>query len=677
MINPDIYEPKIDTHFNAIAPDTFSGIPGTPPSDDFVVSCKHNGEIASLFKDNTWDWSAYDHTNNFSFISFDSWIDGIPNQEQRDIIKQLKRIMFSIIWFRRETLGTRSLQQRALILRDIARFVDNNNLTLQNFFSDTNILTSFLKDHYSTRVSHLPPLMKDLMKLGNNVVGIKVLGRTSLKQLSNLKSKYLSQCQQYPPVPSKIYLHLIIELNKELDEFEAISDNLLPMLEVCSENALNGLPINSQRRKAANLGIYWNRKNHHPTFTELVNTYNLRDYFSIVRSKSGQVINSNRSLICLLRRILILCKEVIHLYSGMRNSEALNLPYYCNEIYKINGKSHYRISGWTTKLNHSNPRPTKWVTSIEGNRAIKIAQRIALVVYKIIGDLPKKSPKQLRKYPLFISLEYLEQATYNTNRNTPRYHIGNYSGNFVNNFPHLCRRIEDSDIKELEEIDPHRSWRSEEKYKVGNLWPLSSHQFRRSLAIYASNSGYVSLPSLRRCLQHLTDEMAIYYARGSTFAKNIIKDNRSHFAKEYQDSQPEAQALAYISHVLLSDEMLFGTHGEWIERHVRSFGFVLTNNSRIDTINKFKRGEISYRETHLGGCTEIGKCNKKAMRSIIGCLDCNRSIIQLSKLERLIKAQKSLITNLKPNTMEWMTENADLEALQSYREKILSKESSL
>ncbi len=675
MINPVIYEPKINTHFNAIAPDTFTGIPGTLPSDDFVVSRKHNGEIASLFRDNTWDWSAYDHTNSSSFLIFDSWIDGIPNQKQQYIVNQLKLVMFAIIWFRRESLGTRSLQQRVLILREIARFVDSNNLVFQNFFCDANILTSFLKDHYSTRVSHLPPLMKDLMKLGHKTVGIKVLERSTLKQLSSLKSKYLAQCLQHPPIPSRIYLHLIISLNKELGEIEAISENLLAMVEACSGNTLNGLSIDSQKTKSKHLGIDWNRKNRSPTFSELVNIYDLNDFFTKIESNTGYIINSTRSLFFLLHRIIFLCKVIIHLYSGMRNSEALNLPFDCCEIYKINGKSHYRIVGWTTKFNHGNPIPTKWITSIEGTKAISIAQKIALVVYKTIGDLPTKPPARTRKYPLFISLKYLEQASNFSNAYTPRYNTGKYSGLFNKKFPHLCLKIEDSDIKELEEIDPHRSWRSEDKYKAGKPWPLSSHQFRRSLAIYASNSGHVSLPSLRRCLQHLTEDMTIYYARGSEFANKIIKDNRSHFAKEYQDSQPEVQALAYIAHVILSDERLFGSHGEWLERNVRTFDFTLSKNSRMETLYKFKRGEIAYRETHLGGCTELGKCDKRAMRSIIGCLDCNRSIIKLSKLERLIMVQKSFIEKLKPHTMEWRTENADLEALQTFRERILSEES--
>ncbi|MEW8646713.1 MAG: hypothetical protein AB2563_11495 [Candidatus Thiodiazotropha endolucinida] len=669
-----IYEPKVNIHFNTIAPDTFSGIPGTHPSDDFVVSRKHNGGVASLYGDNTWDWSAYEHTNNSLLLIFDSWVEGIPNQKQLNIIKQLKLIMFAIIWFRKEALGTRSLQQRTIILRDIARYVDSNNITLQQFFNDANILTCFLKDRYATRISHLPPLIKDLIKLGQNIVGIKVLGGKTLKQLSNLKSKYLAQCLQHPPIPSRIYLHLIIALNKELDEFEAEANNVLALLDACSENALSGLTEHSQKRKAKQLGIVTNSKISHPTFSELVNTYGLHNYFSLYKSKTGLDINSTRTLSGLLRRILHICKQTIHLYSGMRDSEVLNLPFHCHEIIRINGKSHHRILGWTTKLNHGHLKPTNWVTSTEGARAIDISQKIAMVVYKKIGDLPKKSSKRINKYPLFVSLGYLEQLSHETESSAPRYHIGNYSGKFIDNFPNLISKIEESDIKELEKIDPHRSWRSEVRFQVGNPWPLSSHQFRRSLAIYASNSGYVSLPTLRRYLQHITEEMTIFYARGSAFAKDLIKNSRSHFAKEYQDSQPESQALAYIAHVLLSDERLFGTHGEWIERHVRTIGFNLSKNSRMETLYKFKRGEISYRETHLGGCTELGKCDKKALRSIIGCLDCNRSVIKLSKLERLIKVQKSLIERLKPETMEWRTENADLEALQTYRDRILSKE---
>ena len=90
----------------------------------------------------------------------------------------------------------------------------------------------------------------------------------------------------------------------------------------------------------------------------------------------------------------------------------------------------------------------------------------------------------------------------------------------------------------FEQIDPHRAWRSEPRFQLGVPWTLTSHQLRRSLALYAQRSGLVSLPSLRRQLQHITEEMSRYYARGSAFANNIIGDNKHHFGHDWQDAQP-------------------------------------------------------------------------------------------------------------------------------------------
>ncbi len=92
--------------------------------------------------------------------------------------------------------------------------------------------------------------------------------------------------------------------------------------------------------------------------------------------------------------------------------------------------------------------------------------------------------------------------------------------------------IEDADIRELEHIDPHRAWRSEEKFHLGKPWLFTSHQLRRSLALYAQRPGFVSLPSLRRQLQHITNEMSRYYAKGSSFAENFIGDDKEHFGLE-------------------------------------------------------------------------------------------------------------------------------------------------
>jgi len=228
--------------------------------------------------------------------------------------------------------------------------------------------------------------------------------------------------------------------------------------------------------------------------------------------------------------------------------------------------------------------------------------------------------------------------------------------------------IEEGDIRELEIIDPFRSWRTDDNFKVGKQWHFKTHQLRRSLALYASRSGYVSLPSLRRQLRHITEEMSSYYAKGSSFVINFIGDDKKHFGFEYQDTQPESQALSFIANVLMSEERLFGANGIWLSRR-RGDATVLLEE-RNETIKLFKVGQLAYQETILGGCTKVTPCEKRALRWIPACLTCASFIGKPSKLQRVISAQEAMLNNLPPNTVEWRTEKLDLEALIAAQTKI-------
>ena len=185
MKNNIAYEPMVDALYSAIAPDTFSG--SSAPPHDFVVSRTHDGKIASLYSDNIWNWSAYEHRKNSALLVFDSWIEGEPTQQQRSIVKQLKWIMFTLIWFRKSPLGAESLKQRLLILRKIASYTNSNDLTIQDFFGNAQILAVFVKDKSATRVSLLPPLLKDLIQIGKQHIGFRILGGVTIETALKFK----------------------------------------------------------------------------------------------------------------------------------------------------------------------------------------------------------------------------------------------------------------------------------------------------------------------------------------------------------------------------------------------------------------------------------------------------------------------------------------------------------
>lgn len=198
---------------------------------------------------------------------------------------------------------------------------------------------------------------------------------------------------------------------------------------------------------------------------------------------------------------------------------------------------------------------------------------------------------------------------------------------------------------------------------------------RRSLALYAQASGLVSLPTLKRQLQHLTQEMTLYYCNGSPFANDFIGDaetegREKHFAAEWREAQPISEGLAYVSHVLLGDQTdLFGPHVLWNQLH-RSNGTGGILVDRDATIEAVKKGLLGFKPTPLGGCANPGVCDKPQLSILhVECLrdGCKHMIGKVSKLERVVTLQRMQVaraTKVDPNGFAARQEAADLEVLE-------------
>jgi hypothetical protein len=159
--------------------------------------------------------------------------------------------------------------------------------------------------------------------------------------------------------------------------------------------------------------------------------------------------------------------------------------------------------------------------------------------------------------------------------------------------------ITQDDVAELKRIDPYRAWEAEAEFAVGARWPFTRHQLRRTLALYAHRSGLVTLPSLKRQLQHITAEMSLYYARGSAFAKSFLDFGKKHFAQEWADARGLSAYLAYASQLLFSDERLFGGHAAWVQSSSVQDSPVSVF-SRETTVAMFNRGELALQGNRIG-----------------------------------------------------------------------------
>ncbi|MCV2351790.1 hypothetical protein [Paucibacter sp. Y2R2-4] len=345
-------------------------------------------------------------------------------------------------------------------------------------------------------------------------------------------------------------------------------------------------------------------------------------------------------------------------FTGMRVGEAKILPLR-NAIEPIEdgARQGHWVNGYTHKLNGGVKKPTSWVTSPDGARAIRLAQRIAGV---ILEEVSAGDPATDTKALLFPSTENPYRAK-----------------NSLTLYEHQSRLVErdqilvtQEDIEELDRLELQRGW-DREGIVVGQPWPLAFHQLRRSLSVYAHRSGMVSLPALKAQLQHITDEMRRYYSDGYSKAVNLVFDP-DHFSHEWNAAKEESSYFGYVMGMLFSDESLLGRGAELMVQTV-------TSRTPQETLKHFRDGTLAYKETVLGGCVATGECKTPPLEPIpFDCLEsnCINIVVHARRLDRIIDSQESVVSSLQSmqeGSVEHRLEVNHLKILLQARQKLKEK----
>jgi hypothetical protein len=657
------YEAKLKNAGNGIQLPAYHGSLAKGPSDDFVVCFRKDGSPASKFGDLVWDFTAYHPEQRSSKLYFAYWGDTFPNEERAALGRSIRRVVFALIWYRPGaplSLGT--LSNYVVVLCAAAGHAEALGVPLGTVFGNTTLLQNYSATSCSGWMSEtLGSLLGVLAGIHEEARGIEIVPSKTINAIKASGRVYRAGLKQHAPIPARIYSAFIGGLQLELSVWDAVSKDALKLVQACGADRLMGRSYETQRDSAAkNLAVA--SLELRPTFDDLC-PQSVADYL-VLGGKNLTV----KGLSFAITEMQVVCKLIIQTFTGMRDDEVCSLPYHCLETTVALGKSHHLVKGRTTKFNHGLPKRTQWVTNRDGLHAIEAAQAIADAIYRIHDVVPQSPTDRHSRYPLFPTPGYMNLAS------KPMAPVG---GHFLPGTleirpnsvlpTRLFSPIEEVDLRELEQIDPHRAWRSEVAFQRGSPWRFKTHQLRRSLALYAQRSGLVSLPSLRRQLQHLTEEMSRYYAKGSAFAKDFIGAANGHFGLEWQATQSESAALGYILNVLMSDDILIGGHSSWVQHRLKgSDGTVLVD--REATMRRFKNGEMAYKETLLGGCTKVEGCDQAALQWLnVDCLrdGCKNMVCNLKKLERVVAAQERLVAAIDPQTVEYRTEVADLNVLRS------------
>lgn len=608
------------------------------PPDTFVVTRMLNGVPLSVFGEDVWTLLSGSRVIKVQKINFVSWTDGMEfdaNAKDR-LVLEMKRFFGYFLWFRPYgPLSSASLANKSTMLRNLARYALKAGISLSDVCSNENYFYGFLSKTSNANIVEFAALITLLAYLRHQRTDIKLLPPKHLKKLDQMRIEASKKNKQDPPLPTRLFSNWIKGLIDEMVEFEKILEELI---------AAHSL------YESGNTGAAY------------INTPELQAYFDahgFQRSWAGYV-----SALTFGQTI---CHCVMQTFSGMRTEEVRMVPYDCLEQRRRTWGKVFFIRGITTKGNGGGRETQeKWVSSEEGANAIGVAQRIADYIYKVSGAGVELKMENL---PLFVSTGYLPgtNAVPNSEHGIARSHIsiGNENGQRLQ--ARMDLTIDAEDVQELQNIEPHRAWTLESRYASGTVWKVRSRQIRRSLAMYASVSGLVTLPALKWQLKHLTRDMTRYYTKGAKALRAFAVDNGQHFAYQFERTQVESQLAAYTATVFQSVEPLFGGHGTWIEVEKKKNQGTISLVTRKQTDADFKSGKIAFKETPMGGCTTVTPC-EKFMLGIFGeCNGCGKSVVVPSKVEKTIVLMERFVSTLEPGTLEYRSEMRELAEMRSVK----------
>jgi hypothetical protein len=655
-----MYQAKIQHVTDASRPDDYDLSSGQRPPPNFVISRNAAGETLSVYGDVRWDRTPYDPDGKTNIINFQFWTDEEQNPARSELREEIRWLIFLVIYTAPVPLADQSIRRYLTLLRVAARQAELKAVGVMDLITDPHDFPALVSISHAKTARALLAL---LHKLGPSVSGYTFKAFETIKSMQKLINQYSASLKQTVPIPTRIYSLLLGRMSEELNSVEPYFDNILALLrDYCSDPAI-GLAVELQRAIGRTPGKISPRNTYKDavTFPDLLRRHGL-DQFWADRSFRP----NGKQLTAFLTRVQHIASLTIQAFTGMRGEEVDTLPYFCLEEQKRYGddRVHYIVRGKVTK-DGGDARPVQWITSRSGRAAIILAQRLASTIYDILGI--KLTPKNTGvDFHLFVRVTSVLIRTV-----APKpIELDVSSNKGARGF--LAIPIEERDIIELESIDTSRAWRQEPTFQVGQPWPVRRHQLRRSLALYAQKSGLVSLPALKRQLQHITEEMTLYYCAGSPFAKDFIGEGlmEKHFGHEWQEVQPVSMGLSYIKNVLMDFDDKFGPLTLWLHQHGRADGAEILID-RDMTMKAMRKGQLSYRPTPIGGCSKTSRCETLPISTLhTECMTslCKHMVGSVAKVERLIDAKSAQVEKLKsgaPMSFEYKVENAELEALRA------------
>lgn len=600
------------------------------PRDDYVISFR-NGVVLSCYGDDVWDLSPYGKKDSkMNFIS-------IVGKVQK---KEAKRLSFLYLTFgsgKGKTLPSGITASRVFMttIKHLAEHAQDVSITINGIFENKKRLRAYLfkairyKLH---RSKDLQTILSVIENISTERSGFTYkINKANTKILNIFIRKYEESLEQTLLVPASIYASAgksrwkhIAFIEKHLTKLESF---IADYSEYRGFGSSKSTKLSEEEKQYR---LSWKEAVIKHDIEELFNEYNIANREGFDR---------------FLTRLQGTCRHLLHQYTGMRSKECSMLTHDCWR--KKTKEMPSRIFGKTTKL-HGVPTHQVWITHDEIKRVVDLLN--------VIGKpMRNKVCPELEKPPLLIRISLLSKSKgelSNLGYDAVIVNMPNKKSKYGDELPLDIEGITITKeyIEELSCVDD-RDWNGHEWVRVGERWRFTSHQYRRSLAVYALGSGLVSLHAIKEQFGHLITTMTAYYGNGHKSARKLdgSVDDKDHIARYMYSIKHEMRFYSYRKNVLLSKTPLWGSNGLHLSKHIvaktaEEREIVMRDSSKLK--KDFKKGLLDYQDTAMGGCINP-QCTKYLLPDFfISCKGCEHAIHKLEKIERLAEKQRQIAMRL-------------------------------
>lgn len=609
----------------------------------FVLSRMKSGEILSVYSDNIWDLSPYSPKCNCR-LNFDSWLE---NSREDDFLfcqirAEMKKISFALLYIKSGKSIIKSIEKRHTILRQFAAIAYRNGCTLQQLFGDVAYMSK-VRDAYAgvsyQKAIHIKAFLVDCFALQQQYPLLIPAFSTykPIEHLAKLAAQLRLQSGKVGPqtkvVPSRLYIALINALADKLNEFNQYAPALLQWFQRTQQDINFALmPVEFRRAKRA------------------ISFTNARDLLGLTELFENHQIRKHANLTRYMTLIQGMAKLWIHLFTGMRDNEVNQLSYDCYQTVQSNEHLVHVLMGYTSKLHGGGNKSTYWITFEDIQIGVRAAQSIGEIYALLNLHYDLSNPAEYPLFPTLYSQKHRNKNNQNIKNETD--FVSHFSGaptrtqanfnEYLNRISALLGdelRICESDLAELEAFDGFRNWREEKDCQIGQYWNICTHQFRRSLAVYGARSGMIGLGALSVQFKHLTESMTLYYRNNAVFAPNIlVSDSQKEFIQELEYQRLVHSYAQFEEGVINSSSKLFGGAGTYLQLQKDREQLLKVFPDRDETIKRMKRGEIAYKPSLFGACTNPDSCEKISFTAITSCLSCAHAVFDATSAEKMQKA---------------------------------------